>query len=370
VDKEALLRFLHAVGCENIKDPGEGSGWIRSTCPLAPWFHEGGKDKKPSFGVKVTGEAKHSSYHCFGCGSSGILPRLLHNLQFLSGVHYKEASNILSSQDFSEEGNSKRSGRVRLVRDKWKVLQETKRLKNLPVPEEIVEKYPLVSETDSAAAREITEYFKGRKIAEHFIKDYKLRIYVDDLSIFTGVVFPIMDREGKQILDMYVRMIEEKSFFRLSASLSGSSVEYFAPNVWFGNQFYDPEKPLMLVEGAMDALRLRTLGIQNVWASMGEVSEEQLARVHSRVVYFGFDSDEGGRRFTKKAAKHINAPSRFVLRWDTVGAKDAGDLEDRKQFRKVFDNRIKLERMVRPAKPAGEKKKKSFRHLTFDPFDL
>lgn len=80
---EHIERLLGSLGCEKIRNAGVK---IRSTCPLAPWKHGGGKDEHPSLAVFVS-EDDTSGANCMSgrCGFRGSLSDLLYKLQKLSG---------------------------------------------------------------------------------------------------------------------------------------------------------------------------------------------------------------------------------------------------------------------------------------------
>lgn len=369
--KDKIIQFLQSVGCENI-EARRGSNWVNASCPLAPWFHEKGTDRNPSFGVKIpTGDEEAPVFHCFSCGASGPLPKLLHDLQWLRHEHLKEASRILTGMPNLTQGEARKRRRVKVSRDKFEQIQRRRILRNTAVPQEVLDRYPRIAGNESPEARELERWLsEDRGVSVQLIAQYDLRLYVNRFNEL-GVVFPIVSRDGKTVKDMYVRMVADKKDFRLTNEIAGSSVEWAAPHLWFGNQFFDPERPLMLVEGPIDVLRLRTLGVQNVWGCMGGgPSRDQMETVNARVVYFAFDADEAGKGFIKRAAASIQAASRFVLDWGVVGKKDGGDLEDIAEFKRVFQNRVKLEKAVAPVKSVRPKRKGgSARHLKFDPFD-
>ena len=80
---EHIERLLGSLGCEKIRTAGSK---IRSTCPLAPWKHGGGKDEHPSLAVFVSDDDS-SGANCMSgrCGFRGSLSDLLYKLQKLSG---------------------------------------------------------------------------------------------------------------------------------------------------------------------------------------------------------------------------------------------------------------------------------------------
>jgi len=350
MDKEEVVLFLESIGAENI-DASPGSDWVKVSCPLAPWFHESGRDEHPSFGVKA---GPSPTYHCFACGCKGPLPRLLHNLHWLTGKRFEEASALLSA-DVSDIADDDVRGRKRkIVEDKFGFIKRRAVLRNIPVPDEVLKKYPLLVDVDCRNGNRVKGYLvEERGIPLQSIAMYGIRCFRDERYGKVGYVFPVMSRDGKRTLDLWARIVDGRSFFRLNATITGSKENYSAPNVWMGWQFYDPEKPVILVEGVIDLLKLKALGVSNVLGCGGGPSREQLATLHSRVTYFGFDADAAGRGFTKRALELVDSPSRFLLDWSKAivkdrntgemrPAKDPGDLENKAQFKKVFDARIKV----------------------------
>lgn len=351
--KEEIRQFMLAIGCENIQILPH-TDWVRASCPLAPWKHENGTDRNPSFGIHAADDGKVPMYNCFSCGSSGTLYRLLHNLTWLSKDRLAEANRILSGIAFDGEEQEQVAPRRRIRVDKYASanLRSREIRRNLPVPEEVLAKYPLLRRDSDwrdvdTAIKWLTE---TRLISIDVIEEFKLRLFVDHMLGEIGVIFPILERGSERVLDMWVRMIDTKSFFRLNAKLSGSRVDYHAPNLWFGQHCYVTDKPVITVEAPLDFLRLRTLAPMNGLASCGQVSHEQIASIGGvPVLYAGFDADKAGNEMAKKVLRNIEATKRFYLNWAEAGTKpdgtpikDAGDLQNMSQFRKVFDSKHRI----------------------------
>lgn len=365
MDISQIERFLLLIGASNITRDA-ARGWVRASCPLSPWLHEKGADRKPSFGIKSPeGPGQSPFFHCFTCGTSGPLPRLLHDLTRLSGDRYLEASDFLSQFPVFDEDPDEQRKRPRRIKvtDKYasSVLVEREALHNEPVPAECLEAFPLLAEKCSltAHAEALKWLAHTRNISLRSIAAFQLRLYVAPVLEDVGVIFPILDRTAERVLDLWVRMIDRKKFFRLSKDYTGSKVDYKAPNLWFGNHLYSTDKPLILVEGALDALRLHSLGVSNVLASFGAPSREQMESIYAPVVYLGYDNDGengAGARITKKLAETLQVPSLAILDWGVAGVKDAGELASEAQLRLVFDARTKIlkshktktERKVKP----------------------
>lgn len=69
ITKENALSFLQALGYS-----GEVSdGWVSSSCPLAKYTHKNGTDNKPSFGINL----ESGQFNCFSCHSGSLYQLLL-----------------------------------------------------------------------------------------------------------------------------------------------------------------------------------------------------------------------------------------------------------------------------------------------------
>lgn len=349
MEKAVVIKFLNALGCENIQIKSS-SDWVRSSCPLAPWFHEDEDDKRPYFAVRaISSYKKPPVYHCFTCGNSGLLPRLMHNLQWCSNRYYKGASKILSACENLGEDTEPKRGRRKIIVPKSKyenvILLETR--KNLAVPPDILNRYPLVSQNDSAASQEVHDWLvQSYQIPSKLIEVYNLRIYIEPVTMKVGVIFPIYDRKAEKVMDLWVKMFDDGRFFRLSPGMTGSDVEYKSINLWFGNQFFKEDRPMVLVSGPLGVLKLRSFGIPNVWASMiNPLTLELIRNIETKAVYVAFDNDWAGVQSAKKTLKNISTSSRYFLNWRGAGIKGPHELTDIKHFRQVFDNRIRFENM-------------------------
>src|SRR5262245_24055204 len=85
------------------------AGWMVSSCPLAPWTHDGGTDKNPAFGVKKMDGVPFS--HCFACGWNGSLGDLVlemrqkNKLQPEIDVKWGDALTIIEEAEQQAELN-------------------------------------------------------------------------------------------------------------------------------------------------------------------------------------------------------------------------------------------------------------------------
>ena len=78
MQKEQILEVLNKLGISDTKYVrSSGVDWVMIHCPLAPFTHEGGTDRKPSCGISI---GDSSAFNCFSCGCKGPLEGLVRSL--------------------------------------------------------------------------------------------------------------------------------------------------------------------------------------------------------------------------------------------------------------------------------------------------
>lgn len=324
MDRDGIQRFLDALGAENIRDDGE---WLHCSCPLAPWLHSKGTDSRPSFGIRVN-ESGPSGWYCFSCDMGGSLPRLIHALWWNSEEYPSEAGAVFWDEEVFGDFDV-----LRIVKRHPKVFPP--RLSSIGVPKEILDDLPLTSEES-----EIYEYLTDkRRISKETLDAFMVRERIDNDGE-SWVVFPIISRRG-EVLDMYVRSVKGKRFFRLNAEMTGSRVEYRCNHLLFGNHLIDRDKPIWITEAPLDAMRLHTLGVRNVGATCGPAKQEIFKNLYApRGLVLAFDSDDSGRRFAKRVRALVTNTIIHQLNWALVGKKDANELDNVAEIRKVLEKRL------------------------------
>lgn len=71
--------------------------WVSFSCPLAPWTHERGADRRPSAGISV---GDTSLFNCFTCHRKGPLTWLLMTLQRYTGEDWGSLHTALKREEF------------------------------------------------------------------------------------------------------------------------------------------------------------------------------------------------------------------------------------------------------------------------------
>ena len=332
MDQATTVAFLNALGVEN---PTVTGGWVRASCPLAPWTHKKGTDTSPSFGIRISAsDDVDSIWHCFSCvgGAGGGLDRLLNAYQWASKERApKEAVGIYLATDgmLGEEAGEQTPI---AIRDRFAHMEVQSIAPKPLVPATVLNQFPPLDMKGSKGAQLVHKWLvEQRKISPDVIAQYGLRLQRNPL----GIVFPICNREGG-IIDLWVRLLKTKKFYRLTPKMTGSRVQYKAVEEWFGWQYYQSGKPVTTVEGALDVLRLCTLKTKNVLGSMGPPTSMKWSALYAPLVVLGFDADDSGYGFAKRARKYLRKCTIWQLDWELVGRKDPGALKAQSELVKAL----------------------------------
>lgn len=334
MDAESIVRFLEALGAEKIKVDRE---WVRCRC-LFSWNHESG-DKNPSLGVKINDEGSSIAF-CFVCGTIP-LPRILHTLQLSEGHWNKEASDILTTDELPDDGIKRRV--IVEYNDPYATMRSNKIPE--PIPSVVLDKFPLLSELESTEGVKLLDWL----ISERYISAETARTRkVLALPKKNAVVFPIRSRSGF-VYTLAVRSRIEKMYYHASAELVKTLWPEFRGKDWqfnscgdtglfYGEEFINPLRPVIVVESELDVLRLVTLGVNNVIACCGGIKEAQLPRLASiPVVYLAFDADKGGYKSRDRCASFLKEKTVvYVLDWSVVNRNDGGELENKEELVRVI----------------------------------
>ncbi len=93
-DLKTILRQFEIKGqVQNRK------GWIDFQCPLAPWTHARGHDRRPSAGALIA-EDGISAWHCHGCKEHGRISSMIRRYDTLSGADHDKLIRKADEYDF------------------------------------------------------------------------------------------------------------------------------------------------------------------------------------------------------------------------------------------------------------------------------
>lgn len=315
--------------------PIDSRDWVTIPCPMANIRHSSGTDRKPSFGIGVN-DGGISYWNCFSCCPEyrplyGLVPFLS---RAMASYPHEIARFILHNELAVEHDLTEIPDAV----DLW-ISRERKPDVQVPdcLPEKALKKFPELAAYSPEAVKDYRKFLFSRGIPEEAWTQFGVRFFVGRPFI----VFPFTDLYGR-ICVLRVRGIKEKELFTVSPSVAKMEKAVFptlkTSGAWFGLPLVDLTRPVIIVEGELDAMRLYALGYTNVVAPGGKhIHKSQMDVLTAPAVFFGLDSDVAGRTATSKLVRAYKADRCItVLDWSVSGAKDPGELPSREAAMDVF----------------------------------
>jgi Toprim-like len=331
MNAQDLITFLQliAVPEQNIS---VSDGWVSCSCPLASARHEHGADGRPSFFVSVH-EDVPSLWHCFGCTEkSAPLDVLLQTVWLCLGWYPWDAADFFVAHEI---GKHETPVLLPTVGTGWLPRKTSPRF----IPEDCLEGLPLLVESRDAEARKIWDWLiTERQVSRQAAGKCGVRYWPG-----RGVlVFPHTDNQGRTVM-LRTRSIHEKRIFTITPRLLGLDVDFprrKEVGCWFGARD-SGYRPILLVEGEIDVLRLVTLGLDefNILAAGGsKMTNSQLSLLGNPTIFLGFDADKEGYRSANRVATRLSLThSVYFVDWAVAGVKDPGDLPDIQALRRVIN---------------------------------
>lgn len=274
MDEKSIRKHLHSLGVGPLIKQRD---WLNAPCPLAPWRHRSGKDRKPSFGVHVT-KGQQSHYYCFTCKATGRLPDLAADLGRLRDEDYSE----IAKEAFKDDLISISS------------YEEVPDVKVLPEPLD-----PAVYGNiyDSIGAwPEALEYLEERGITRRTAM--KMGLMYDEEE--KRIVFAVYDRKGRLFGFSGRSILKECDY---PDPRYPKVRDYFGlpkQHLLLGEERCENGKPMLVVEGLIGFARMFEIGADehfNIVALLGSVLTDKKAERLLRwneAVWLLPDDDEAG----------------------------------------------------------------------------
>lgn len=276
-------------------------------CP----FHD---DHSPSMSVSPDKQI----YKCFVCGNSGNVFNFVMEYEKISFI--QAVSKIAHKVGIS----------INVDTNKNKVIDNSN--KKLYEIYDIAYKF-YQNNLNTAYGKEAKKYLKDRNINDEIIKDFNIGLslndselcsilkkkgYTDDEIIESGValkssnniydiyknriMFPLYDLEGKVngfSGRIYTKSDESKYINTKETKIFKKGELLY--NYHVAKSIARKEKNIIIVEGFMDVIRLNSIGIKNVIATMGTAVTKYQASLISKLaptITLMFDGDEAGNKAT------------------------------------------------------------------------
>ena len=271
---EANLRdTLSELGIDVLHK--NGRGWLVASCPFAPYRHEFGTDRNPSFFIKINDQG-FSGYNCLSCHSKGNVHKLISRL-----AQYREEDyDKLVIRSIKRETPDRFGG--------WDDRRSHIAEEMDPLDAEIY--FRMYSNAwDEAEAR---AYLKDRGVTKSAAELLELRFDPDSKRI----LFPVYDHThalfrftSRTILPTNDRRPKVRDYAGLKKE-----------QCILGEQLIDPNKPLLLVEGLFALAKMISIGARdmvNPVASMGSSLSRTQVNIladFAQPVYLLYDLDFAG----------------------------------------------------------------------------
>ena len=310
MDQQSIEEVLRIVSDTN-SDFKVIHGWVSSPCPFAPWDHESGQDRNPSFGIKI--EENGPSYvNCFTCKAYGTVSEMLERLQEVSGEDYADLieetydNEVLGSFVPSWENRKKGKNAARV----------------LPPPPDVI----FEDIYDEAPANH--PYLKRRGIGKHTVRALDLRIDPDDRRR-ERILFPVHSIEG-----VFYGYTGRATDDRLVNKENPKVRDYFGlpkMHMLLGAHRILPEDAMVsVVEGLFDYAIMTEYDYPAVATLHAGATKEQIAllkKINKPIILFQ-DNDKAGREGNCSIAEalYTHVPVYGVIYPDSKKRNDPGRL--------------------------------------------
>ncbi|MBF0986778.1 MAG: DNA primase [Clostridiales bacterium] len=266
-------------------------------CP----FHD---DSNPSMSVS----REKQIYKCFSCGASGNIYNFLMDYEH---IDFKEALSKLSSKLGINIENT--TIKVNNKFDKfYEIYDLTSKLYQNNLLSEKGSSARNYLKSRNISLEEIKKFniglsFSNKKVVKQLEKKYNL-LDLEDVGLISNnhdifqnrIMFPLMNLENKTVA-FSGRIYDTNS--KDSKYINTKETNIFKKGEILYNYYACKEdvrikKYLILVEGFMDVIRLSTIGIKNVVATMGTsltINQIKLLKRLSNNIYLCFDGDNPGK---------------------------------------------------------------------------
>jgi DNA primase len=321
MDASTISDFILAAGLADNFTLTTRREHLKFCCPFAPWSHQGGDDKHPSFTITA---GKEPSFLCFSCHRKGLVWQMFKLLGTLTGdIEYSQmGSEFLKVQH--EDSLSEAT---------------------------ILVDYDSLGVEEDPDMTALEAWFRGC-----YVVDAGVGSYVHDRGISARVAadYDLRWDDNKQRLMLPLYNLSGK-FVGVTGRSLNDSVEprwlsYWGtkktrglgrPIPWVLNhkKIQETWSKVILVEGQFDGMKtfqnLLDLGLEKEWLPLyicgSMLSKKQLADLESLQlpIYLLMDNDKPGREAAKGIRKKLAGKVPVVKTLECEGVNDPGEMTSR-----------------------------------------
>lgn len=298
----ALKSYLDLNGKEYFSKIIEGEDNLQTICP----YHKGGKERKPSFGIRTTGRDA-GTCHCFTCGWTGSIQEVI--------------SHCLGYDDLGLKGT------------KWIfknfLTMSTEKRKDIELNFESQgkQKIEYISESELNNYRVYHPYMWERKLTPEIVEMFDVGFDKDSNCL----TFPVRDLSGGSLF--VARRSVNSKYFNYP-----NGVEKPIYGIYELSLLKNNPSEIIVCESIINALTCWVYGKAAVALNgTGTKSQiEQLKKLHSRKLILGLDPDSAGIKGSDKIKNLIK--NKIITMYEIPVGKDINDLSlnEFKNLREYF----------------------------------
>lgn len=336
---EQLLRALHV---DKVRTHTKARGIVvESSCPLAPWQHKLGTDKKPSFVVFAV-ENDQSRAKCQACGFKGSLETMLWKIEKLGQKDLTEQMRFVRNNDIRDAGGLLKQVEVG---GGWYSDRSTSAISDAAYqgrdysdPLSIADALPALPDSHLKIANDLHDLLnyesfwylhKKRNLSDDAIERWKIGWH----PAVRRISIPQFDRNGRlvNIGGRYVESVFDGNWDPPSwMHATGFQKEMYL----FGEDHIDYDSSgrgtACLVEGMFDVIYLDDKSVPNVMAQLGSFlgpyQVEKIVRWFDHLVYIP-DGDKAGREAAQRISERLSPRMRVDV-FPTPDDLDPDQLSD------------------------------------------
>ena len=277
-----VVQFLKLLGVKVPADQSR-SGWLVAGCPLAPWRHDSGMDKHPSFAIRQ--EVGDAFCNCFSCGYHGKQSDLVLDMRQLNKqtpvdtFAFGQALQLIADAEDDLDGLDLDTPDIEeLLFGKNARGKAAKHV----FPETWLDSFPPWDQSADARA-----YLKSRQVPPGLATLMGLRFD----SFQRRICFPVRDFK-RRLRGLHGRAIDPETDPRYRMyTWQGQN----NPLIWLGESWVDLDLPIVVVEGPFDLLAVHRCYHNVVSPLFASPSLVKLRRMSDALEWVTlFDRGKGG----------------------------------------------------------------------------
>jgi len=288
--REQTRAFLKKLGA-SMAILQNRTGWTIARCPLAPWTHDDGVDKSPSFACKD--EPGDAFTTCFSCGWHGSMSALVIRMQEMNRKHHcldvkwGDALQVIIDAEDSME--------LDLDWPDLETVMAQKKADLTEFPDWWLDTFPPWQKVEWSR-----KYLHERGVLGVMCERLELRADTSQKRI----CFPVRDFKHR-LVGLHGRCVHANVDPRYRMYQYAGQTN---PQVWLGEDWVDTSRPILVVEGPFDlasCLRVYPNVVSPLWATP---SLEKLRRMGDALEWVTlYDRGGGGDSGRTQVSKALSS---------------------------------------------------------------